>query len=309
MSSNKYCKATKIYRLLLFLLVVGIVPVKANTAPLMPSFWQEQAITVSGIVSDEGGLPMPGVGIRVKGTTISTVTDKDGRFTVESDANSTLVFSFIGYTTQEVPLNGRTSLNVRMAETAAALSEVVVIGYGTVRRSDLTGSIASVKGADIKSEGVSDITRSLQGKMPGVSIEASGGDPGSGTRILIRGVGTLGNAAPLYIVDGVQVANINNLNQTDIESVDVLKDASAAAIYGSRAANGVVLVTTKSGKSGPPVVQVTANVGVQNKASSVDVLNAREWAIVSNQASANAGLPPLEIAQNPDQLGEGTDWQ
>lgn len=308
-SSSKYCKPTKIYRLLLFLLVVAIVPVKAHTAPLIPAFWQEQAITVSGIVSDEGGLPMPGVGIRVKGTTISTVTDKDGRFTVEADANSTLVFSFVGYTTQEVPLNGRTSLNVRMAETAAALSEVVVIGYGTVRRSDLTGSIASVKGADIKSEGVSDITRSLQGKMPGVSIEASGGDPGAGTRILIRGVGTLGNAAPLYIVDGVQVANINNLNQADIESVDVLKDASAAAIYGSRAANGVVLVTTKSGKTGPPVVQVTANVGVQNKASSVDVLNAREWAIVSNQASANAGLPPLEIAQNPDQLGEGTDWQ
>ncbi|WP_432713431.1 SusC/RagA family TonB-linked outer membrane protein [Pedobacter sp.] len=290
--------------LILILFILTFVEVKAYRQPKPDVF-----VAVSGVVIDENALPLPGVSVKVKGAAAGTMTDKDGRFVLETDANNTLIFSFIGYNTQEVALNGRTSINVRMVQSAAALSEVVVIGYGTARRSDLTGSIASVKGADIKSQGVSDVTRSLQGKMPGVTIESAGGDPGSGTRILIRGVGTLGNAAPLYIVDGVQVANINNLNQTDIESIDVLKDASAAAIYGSRAANGVVLITTKSGREGPPVVQLSANYGQQSKASSVDVLNAREWAQVSNQANDNAGFPRLDIAANPDQLGEGTDWQ
>lgn len=268
-----------------------------------------QQTRITGTVKDATGLAMPGVGIKVKGTTTTSVTDTDGKYVINAGGNSTLVFSYVGYAEQEVAANGRTNINITLVESEAELSEVVVIGYGTVRRKDLTGSVASVKGADIKSQGVSDITRSLQGKMPGVTIESAGGDPGAGTRILIRGVGTLGNATPLYIVDGVQVASINNLNQTDIESVDVLKDASAAAIYGSRAANGVVLVTTKSGKSGAPVVQLTANVGVQSKSSSVDVLNAQEWATVHNQAHANAGLTPLALASNPVALGEGTDWQ
>jgi TonB-linked SusC/RagA family outer membrane protein len=268
-----------------------------------------QQTRITGTVTDATGLPMPGVGIKVKGTTTTSVTDADGKYVINAGGSSTLVFSYVGYAEQEVTTNGRATINITLVESEAELSEVVVIGYGTVRRKDLTGSVASVKGADIKSQGVSDITRSLQGKMPGVTIESAGGDPGAGTRILIRGVGTLGNATPLYIVDGVQVASINNLNQTDIESVDVLKDASAAAIYGSRAANGVVLVTTKSGKSGAPVVQLTANVGVQSKSSSVEVLNAQEWATVHNQAHANAGLTPLELASNPAALGEGTDWQ
>jgi TonB-linked SusC/RagA family outer membrane protein len=276
--------------------------------PVSPINHVQQA-RITGTVTDATGLPMPGVGIKVKGTSTTSVTDTDGKYVVNAGGNITLVFSYVGYETQEVAANGRATINITMAESQAELSEVVVIGYGTVRRKDLTGSVASVKGADIKSQGVSDVTRSLQGKMPGVTIESAGGDPGAGTRILIRGVGSLNNATPLYIVDGVQVANINNLNQTDIESVDVLKDASAAAIYGSRAANGVVLVTTKSGKSGAPVVQLTANVGVQSKASNIDVLNAQEWATVSNQAHANAGLTPLELAANPSALGIGTDWQ
>ena len=264
---------------------------------------------VTGTVTDGTGQPMPGVGIKVKGTTTTSVTDANGKYVITAAPNSTLVFSFIGYATQEVPVGGKSVVDARLQESQAALSEVVVIGYGTVKRSDLTGSVASIKGGDIKSQGVSDVTRSLQGKMPGVTIESSGGDPGSGTRILIRGVGSFNNATPLYIVDGVQVSNINNLNQTDIESIDVLKDASAAAIYGSRAANGVVLVTTKSGRSGAPVVQFSANVGMQNKASDVEVLNAQEWATVSNQAHTNAGLPGLSVAANPSALGVGTDWQ
>lgn len=271
---------------------------------------QAQAVKITGIVTDEKGLPLPGVSVKVKGTTSGIITDGNGKYAITvNDNKAVLEFTFLGFTKQEVNINGRTEINVKLLEAQTALNEVVVIGYGTVKRSDLTGAVASVKGSDIKAQGVSDVTKALQGKMPGVTIEAAGGDPGSGTRILIRGVGTLGNSAPLYIVDGVQVASINNLNQADIESIDVLKDASAAAIYGSRAANGVVLVTTKSGKNGAPVVQFTSNVGQQKIAHKIDVLNAQEWATVSNMAHDNAGLPRLDIAKNPDQLGAGTDWQ
>jgi TonB-linked SusC/RagA family outer membrane protein len=271
---------------------------------------QAQAVKITGTVTDEKGLPLPGVSVKVKGTTSGIITDGNGKYAITvNDNKAVLEFTFLGFTKQEININGRTEINVKLLEAQTALNEVVVIGYGTVKRSDLTGAVASVKGSDIKAQGVSDVTKALQGKMPGVTIEAAGGDPGSGTRILIRGVGTLGNSAPLYIVDGVQVASINNLNQTDIESIDVLKDASAAAIYGSRAANGVVLVTTKSGKSGAPMVQFTSNVGQQKIAHKIDVLNAQEWANVSNAAHDNAGLPRLDIAKNPNQLGSGTDWQ
>jgi TonB-linked SusC/RagA family outer membrane protein len=271
---------------------------------------QAQAVKITGTVTDEKGLPLPGVSVKVKGTTSGIITDGNGKYAITvNDNKAVLEFTFLGFTKQEININGRTEINVKLLEAQTALNEVVVIGYGTVKRSDLTGAVASVKGSDIKAQGVSDVTKALQGKMPGVTIEAAGGDPGSGTRILIRGVGTLGNSAPLYIVDGVQVASINNLNQTDIESIDVLKDASAAAIYGSRAANGVVFVTTKSGKSGAPMVQFTSNVGQQKIAHKIDVLNAQEWANVSNAAHDNAGLPRLDIAKNPNQLGSGTDWQ
>jgi len=276
----------------------------------VPDNIQVQAVKITGTVTDEKGLPLPGVSVKVKGTTSGIITDGNGKYAITvNDSKAVLEFTFLGFTKQEVNINGRTEINIKLQEAQTALNEVVVIGYGTVKRSDLTGAVASVKGSDIKAQGVSDVTKALQGKMPGVTIEAAGGDPGSGTRILIRGVGTLGNSAPLYIVDGVQVASINNLNQADIESIDVLKDASAAAIYGSRAANGVVLVTTKLGKNGAPVVQFTSNVGQQKIAHKIDVLNAQDWATVSNMAHDNAGLPRLDIAKNPDQLGAGTDWQ
>lgn len=271
---------------------------------------QAQRKTITGKVVDGNNMPVPGATITIKGRPNNGVTsDANGNFTIQAAPDNVLVFGSIGYQQQEVKVGNSTTLNVILNVSATNLNEVVVIGYGTVRRKDLTGAVTTIKGSDIKSQGVSDVTRSLQGKMPGVTIESAGGDPGSGTRILIRGVGTLGNAAPLYIVDGVQVANINNLSSTDIESIDVLKDASAAAIYGSRAANGVVLVTTKSGKAGKPVVQFNANVGRQKIAHKVDVLNAQQWATVSNAAHDAAGLPRLDIAKNPDQLGVGTDWQ
>ncbi|UOE47769.1 TonB-dependent receptor [Mucilaginibacter sp. SMC90] len=271
----------------------------------------QETINVTGkITGKDDGIPLPGVVVKIKGSGAGTASDAHGNYSLKGvSPNATLECSYLGFVTTDEPVNRRTVIDFHLATDSRSLNEVVVIGYGTVKRKDLTGAVATIKGSDIKTQGVSDLTRSLQGKLPGVSIESAGGDPGAGTRILIRGVGTLGNANPLYIVDGVQVANINNLSATDIDSFDVLKDASAAAIYGSRAANGVVIVTTKSGKSGKPVIQFNANVGAQKIEHQVDVLNAEQWANVSNAAHVAAGLPSLDIAKNPSSLGAGTDWQ
>ena len=266
--------------------------------------------TVTGKVTDIANTPLARVTVTVKNKPGNSVaTDTTGQFSINAAKGDVLEFTYVGYQNEQVKVADETNLNIIMTSNAASLDEVVVIGYGTLKRRDLTGAIANIKGSDLKSEGVSNVTRALQGRMPGVTVEAAGGNPGAGTRILIRGVGSLGNAAPLYIVDGVQVSDINNLSSTDIESIDVLKDASAAAIYGSRAANGVVIVTTKSGRAGKTVVQLNTNIGVQKLAKKLDVLNAREWATVSNKAHDEAGLARLTIADNPEALGEGTDWQ
>lgn len=266
--------------------------------------------TITGKITGANNEALSQATITIKGNANKgTVSDDNGNFSIEASIGDVLAIEFVGYETQEVRVGANTILRISLISTTNTLNEVVVIGYGTIRKKDLTGAISSIKIADIKAQGVSNVTAALQGKLPGVTIESAGGDPGSGTRILIRGVGTLGNASPLYLVDGVQVANIGNLSQADIESVDVLKDASAAAIYGSRAANGVVLVTTKSGKAGKPTVQFNTNLGVQKLVKKYDVLNAGEWATVSNAAHDAAGLPRLTIADNPSQLGVGTNWQ
>ena len=262
------------------------------------------------IVGKADGMPLPGANVNVKGTGINIATDENGNFTIADVAdNAVLVVTYMGFATREIPLNGQTSVEIILEEDQTQLEEVVVVGYGTVKKKDLTGAVGHVKGSDLKQQGVSDVTRTLQGRMAGVTVEASGGDPGAGSRILIRGVSSLNNSTPLYIVDGVQVSSISNLNANDIESIDVLKDASAAAIYGSRAANGVVLVTTKSGKSGEPVFSFSSNLGVQRVSKKLDVLNAEQWANVSNAAQDAAGLPRLPLPQNPSSLGRGTNYQ
>lgn len=267
--------------------------------------------TVTGkIVDAQTNEPVIQATIAIKGkTTGATSSDERGAFSIRASKGDILVITSTEFETAEVTVGSEPSLSISLNRKITGLNEVVVIGYGTVRKKDLTGAIASVKGSDIRAQGVSNVGRALQGKMPGVAIESSGGNPGSGTRVLIRGVGTLGNSAPLYLVDGVQVANIDNISPADIESIDVLKDASAAAIYGSRAANGVVLVTTKSGKAGKPAIGFNANAGLQKLVRKYDVLNAEQWATVSNAAHDAAGLPRLAIAANPSQLGSGTDWQ
>ncbi|MDF7812695.1 TonB-dependent receptor [Hymenobacter sp. YC55] len=267
-------------------------------------------LPVRGRVTGPNKEPILGATVVVKGSTVGTATDADGNFSLTlPDGNATLVISSIGFANQEVAVNGRTDISITLQNDTKALDEVVVVGYGTQRRQDVTGAIATVKAEDIRTQGTNTVQKSLQGRVAGVQIESSGGNPGSGVRVIVRGAGSLNNNDPLYIVDGVQVDNINNLQPTDIASFDVLKDASAAAIYGSRAANGVVLITTKGGKKGENRIDFNAYYGVQQIAKKIDVLNASEWATVSNTAHDAAGLPRLDIAKNPESLGAGTDWQ
>lgn len=265
---------------------------------------------ITGKISEEGtNQPVVLASVQIKGTTRGTTTNEQGQFSLMVKEGEKLLISSMEYETLEITVGAESTIDIHLKRSTAGLNEVVVIGYGTIRKKDLTGSIASLKATELKTEGVSNVGRALQGKLPGVTVESAGGDPGSGTRILIRGVGTIGNSTPLYLLDGVPVANINNVAPGDIESMDVLKDASAAAIYGSRAANGVVLVTTKTGRGGKPTIQFSTNLGSQKIYHPYKVLNASEWATVSNAAHDAAGLARLAIAANPAQLGAGTDWQ
>ncbi|HEY5825247.1 MAG TPA: SusC/RagA family TonB-linked outer membrane protein, partial [Cyclobacteriaceae bacterium] len=268
-----------------------------------------QSILVTGQIVDTDGQALPGTNILVKGTSNGTTTDVDGKFSLNvENEDAVLVISFIGYLSQEIRVGSQTNITVTMEADVQSLSEVVVVGYGTQRKQDVTGSISSIKSDDLKTQGANTIQKSLQGRAAGVQVESAGGEPGSGVKILIRGTGSLNSNNPLYIVDGVQVDNINNLSPSDVQSMDILKDASAAAIYGSRASNGVVLITTKSGTSGDIKIDFNSYAGVQNVTKTIDVLNAQEWAGVSNAAHDNAGLARLDIANNPP-AGKDTDWQ
>jgi TonB-linked SusC/RagA family outer membrane protein len=219
-------------------------------------------IVVSGHVLQKNGDGLPGVTVLVKGTTSGTTTDANGGFSLTAPAGSTLVFSSVGFTAQEVRVEGATStLSITMTDNPQALNEVVVVGYGTQKRADLTGSVASVSGADIKQLPVTNVQEALQGRMAGVEVVKSSGEPGAPASIVIRGVSSLNNAAPLYIIDGVRQSG-DNFNVQDIATIDVLKDASAASIYGSAAAGGVIIITTKRGKNGPPSINLNARYGI-----------------------------------------------
>ncbi len=216
----------------------------------LPIYAQAQ-INVSGTVTDEAGVPLPGVSIIIKNSTSGTTTDFDGNYSISTSANDVLVFNYLGYKKQEVPVNGKSSINVTMIEEAGVLDEVVVIGYGTSARRDLTGSVASVKGETLAAIPVPDAAQALQGQLPGVNVTTQDGRPGADIRIRVRGGGSIsGSNDPLFIVDGFPVSSITNIAGSQIQSIDVLKDAASTAIYGSRGANGVVIVTTKSGVSG-----------------------------------------------------------
>jgi TonB-linked SusC/RagA family outer membrane protein len=268
-------------------------------------------IVVTGTVVEEDGSVLPGVNVIVKGTSRGAVTDNNGKFTINVDSeNDVLVFSFIGFLSQEVPLNGQTSVNVTLATDTHTLSEVVVVGYGTQEKKDVTGSIASVKGSDIENLPVASAAQSLQGRASGVNVVRSGGAPGNAGAIRVRGIGTINNADPLIIIDNVPASNINDVNPNDIESIEILKDASASAIYGTRAANGVVIVTTKRGKFSQPMhFTVNAYTGVSNKIKTVDVLSAPDLAMLKRERYTNDGLAVNPIWEDPQYQTQKTNWQ
>ncbi|ASB50624.1 SusC/RagA family TonB-linked outer membrane protein [Alkalitalea saponilacus] len=269
-----------------------------------------QDVTVTGRVTSEStGEPIPGVSVMVVGTTTGTITDIDGNFSLPTQMGERLRFSFIGMNNVEVAVTSSTH-DVRMVETWTDLDEVVVVGYGVQRRSVITAAISSVSSDDLESSRPSRIEDVLKGRVSGVQITQSSGQPGSDSKLRIRGLGTINNSEPLYIVDGMAVdGGIDYLNPTDIESIEILKDAASAAVYGARAANGVVLVTTKSGSVARTTVNYDFSYGWQNPWRKKSVLDAREYMIIMNEALRNDGNAPRYSNEQIAGAGRGTDWQ
>jgi len=282
------------------------------------------AQTVSGTVSSDAGETLPGVSVVVKGTSAGTVTDVNGRYSLNvTTPNATLVFSYIGFTTQEIPLNNQTTLNVTLGTDVHALSEVVVVGYGTQRRQELTTAVTSVSSRAIERQPVAGFDQALQGQAPGIQITAPTGQPGAGINVRIRGNNSISlTNSPLYVIDGVQILPtydqelgignqrpnpLNSLNPNDIESIDVLKDGAASAIYGLRASNGVVVITTKRGRSGKAQVGLSVYYGVQQLRRKIPVLNGRQFGQYFNEAQVAAGNPPA--FSSLDSIPYNTDWQ
>lgn len=289
---------------------------------------------VKGVVSDSAtGELLPGVTVFVKGTSVGTVTDLNGAYSVKASENDIIRFSFVGYASQDIKVGSQTSINVKLDVSIEAMSEVVVVGYGTMKRSDLTGAVTSIKEDELKAEVVNSLDQAIQGKASGVQVTQNSGSPSAATSIRIRGANSLRNNEPLYVIDGVPVNSdatnttagfdwagggngqtainvLSTINPADIVSIEILKDASSTAIYGSRGANGVVLVTTKKGKSGDAIIEYSFNYGVQTVAKYLDVMNLKEFAAYQNEL-AEMGY----IGQRPEFADlslvpeKGTDWQ
>lgn len=275
---------------------------------LLPMCMFAQQITVQGVVKDQTGETVIGASVMEKGTTNGTITGIDGDFSLNMSSNGTLVVSFVGYKTQEVQVKGQKQLQVVLSEDAEMLDEVVVIGYGTMKKSDLTGAVSSIGNKDIKDSPVSNLGQAIQGKISGVQI-VDAGKPGDNVSIKIRGLGSINNCDPLVVIDGVPTdLGLSSLNMADVERLDVLKDASATAIYGSRGANGVVMITTKRGTEGKGKLAVSANYSFQNATNVPSLLNAAQYAELSNDMMVNSGRNPNPEWANPSELGAGTDW-
>lgn len=261
---------------------------------------------VSGKVTNESGQPFANVSVKVKGTNSGTITNSEGVYNIPiSGKNAVLVFSFVGYEDKEITVGEQTTINTSLVPSQKELDQVIVVGYGTQKKIDVTGSVAAVKGEDIAKQASTNPISALQGKVAGVQITNSGA-PGSSPQVRIRGLGTVyGNANPLYVVDGVWYDDISFLNPADIDNISVLKDASSESIYGVRAANGVILVTTKKGKSGQAIVNYSGSIGFQHVTNSIKMANANEFATMVNELAAANGSAAL---LDPTQFGVGTDW-
>ncbi|MFA0963826.1 SusC/RagA family TonB-linked outer membrane protein [Roseivirga sp. BDSF3-8] len=268
-----------------------------------------QAQTVRGTVTDSQGEALPGVNIRVQNTSRGATTDINGAFSLNASSSDTLVFSYIGYVSETVPVGNRSTIDVRLLEDLQTLSEVVVVGYGTSTKKELTGAVSIVNSDAIQELKPQRIEQALQGQVPGMVINSASGSPGGGLNIRIRGLSTNGENAPLVVVDGIvyDTDGLSALNPDDIESINVLKDGTAG-IYGVRAANGVIIIETKRGRrNSKPTISLNGYYGVQETSRKLDLLNAREYAILKNETFASGGM--VAPFTDVDALGEGTDWQ
>jgi TonB-linked SusC/RagA family outer membrane protein len=274
-------------------------------------------VQVSGNVTDTEGAPVPGVTVLEKGTQNGVISDVDGNYSIEvAGEESVLVFSFVGMETQEITVGDQTRINVVMREALTDLDEVVVVGYGVQKKKLTTGANLNVGGDDLVEQNTSEPLEAIQSMAPGVNITQSSGMPGEGYKVNIRGLGTIGNSQPLYVIDGVAGGDINNLNPADIESIDVLKDAASAAIYGARAANGVILVTTKQGERGDMEVTYDGYYGVQDVENMVEPLNAQQFMDIYNEERVVSGKEPIDFASVIPELYQqiqsgqwnGTNW-
>ena len=289
----------------------------------------EPKFAVTGKVTDENGEGLPGVSVLAKGTAVGTITDTDGNYILEVPDNATvLVFSYVGYLSEEVAIGGKNVVDIQLVPDIERLEEIVVIGYGTVQKSDLTGAISSVKAEDLPISANTSINQALAARAPGLVITQNSNQPGGAANILIRGRASVGAGnAPLFVVDGFPLGGgsiepgggirygedgardpLNSINPNDIESIEILKDASATSIYGARAANGVILITTKRGKSGAPKVDYNGNFTFQRTAEWLDLLNAQEYMTVRNELLVENGQAPAYTEAEINSAGEGTNW-
>ena len=286
----------------------NIMLMKKESKETSPSI-QQKGHTINGVVTDEKGETIIGANVSVKGTTIGTITDIDGKFTLDIPEGAKLQVSYIGYLTQDITVGNNTSLNIKLLEDTQNLDEIVVVGYGVQKKSSVSGAIATIAQNDIKKAATSNLSDALVGQMPGLIAVNESGKPGSGSKLLIRGQGTWNNSDPLVIVD------FSNLDPNEVETISVLKDAAAAAVYGARAANGVILVTTKRGKDGKPSVKLDTYYGLKNVTRYPDLATPYEWASTRNKAYLMDGVSPndnriftQEQLENFRTGGQGTDW-
>lgn len=290
MSKHLFRKCTFVH--MCFLAMAMLLCFPASGVKATPA--SQENLTVSGVVTSAADqLPLIGVSVQVKGTSNGSITDLDGNYSVSVASGQTLVFSYIGFKTQEIQITNQKTLNVVMEEDSETLDEVVVVGYGVQKKKLVTGATVQVKGETLAKMNTNSPLQAMQGQTPGVNISSTSGQPGEGMKVSIRGLGTVGNASPLYLIDGVG-GDISTLNPADIESIDVLKDAASAAIYGAQAANGVVLITTKSGKAGKAQISFDAYYGWQTQARKADMLNAQEYMMIMDEQAINSGNAPYD---------------
>ena len=274
------------------------------------------AQTVKGTVSDESGEPIIGATVKVLGSNEGAITDFDGNYSVKAASDATLNFSYVGYVSQQVKVGGKTTINVTLTEDNTTLNDVVVIGYGTMKKKLVTGATVQVKGDDIAKLNTTNALEAMQSSTPGVQITQTSSQPGKGYKVYIRGIGTTGNSSPLYVIDGVAGGSLDDINPADIESIDILKDAASAAIYGSRAANGVILVTTRQGKAGKVEISYNGAIGWSNVYKRPQLLNASQYMKIIDEYTFNtsgqtmdwAGFVPQDIISKVNSGWSGTDW-